>query len=205
MDTDELHFKAFNKLLKEFSRSLSLESFQRNIIGQSNRNIMNSLFPGKNEAMHKKLADKKEDYFRKSLTTDITAKSGLRELLDWAEKNHIECCVVTNAPRANAEAILASLDLTQRLSTLIICEELERSKPDPLPYQTGLNKLGALPERSLAFEDSVPGIKSASLSGIPTFALRGALNDVALLEAGAMDIIDNFNDKKLWDRLDRLL
>ena len=73
--------------------------------------------------------------------------------------------VVTNAPRANAEKVLAALGLAQRLPILVIGAELARSKPDPLPYLTALERTGAGAAHSVAFEDSLSGVRAASPPG----------------------------------------
>jgi HAD superfamily hydrolase (TIGR01509 family) len=51
---------------------------------------------------------------------------------------------------------------------VLVAEELARPKPDPLPYLTGLQRLGAEAGQALAFEDSLPGTAAASGAGIFT-------------------------------------
>ena len=46
-----------------------------------------------------------------------------------------------------------------------------RSKPDPAIYAFAGARLGATPERSLAVEDSVPGVQSAVAAGYPTIGI----------------------------------
>jgi beta-phosphoglucomutase len=113
--------------------------------------------------------------------------------------------VVTNAPRANAELMLTGLGLATRFPVLVIGDELAHGKPHPLPYLTGLERLGAAPERALAFEDSLSGIRAAAAAGIHTFGIRTALSDAALLGAGAAAVIDDFTDAALWALLEARL
>ena len=91
------------------------------------------------------------------------------------------------------------------MPVLIIGAELARAKPDPLPYRTGLERLGASADRALAFEDSLPGIRAASGAGIPTYGIRTGHPDAALLGSGAIAAIDDFTDAGLWKRLEALL
>jgi beta-phosphoglucomutase-like phosphatase (HAD superfamily) len=51
---------------------------------------------------------------------------------------------------------------------VLVADELARPKPDPLPYLTGLQRLGAEAGQALAFEDSLPGTAAASGAGIFT-------------------------------------
>lgn len=86
----------------------------------------------------------------------------------------------------------------------MIGDELPRGKPDPLPYLTGLERLGGIAERALAFEDSLSGIRAASAAGIFTFGMRTALPAQTLLDAGASEVIDDFTAASLWRRLDEI-
>jgi beta-phosphoglucomutase len=127
------------------------------------------------------------------------------QVLDWADANGVPYAVVTNAPRANAEMMLHGLGLDRRMTELVIGDELERAKPDPLPYRTGLQRLGAAADRALAFEDSLPGIRAAHGAGIATYGIRTAHPDAALLGSGAVAAITDFTDAGLWKRLEALL
>jgi beta-phosphoglucomutase len=203
-DTDHLHHAAFSMLLGEFGRDISRDEYKTRIMGRPNEAIFRDLFPEIPEPEHRHYADRKEQMFRDSLET-LHPTPGLFRLLDWAEANGVGMAVVTNAPRANAERMLRGLKLDRRLPKLIIGEELERAKPDPLPYLTGLQRLGGRADRALAFEDSLPGIRAATGAGIPTYGIRTAHGDAEMRAAGAIATIDDFTDAALWRRLEAIL
>jgi beta-phosphoglucomutase len=173
-------------------------------MGRPNDAIMRDLLPEVPVARHAHYADRKEQMFRDSLDK-LTPTPGLAELLDWAERHAIGVAVVTNAPRPNAEQMLKGLGLDTRIATLVIGAELERAKPDPLPYLTGLQLLGGTADRALAFEDSLPGIRAASGAGIPTYGIRTAYGDAEMRAAGATQTITDFADAGLWRRLNAIL
>ena len=204
LDTDEFHFAAFDALLQKHDRCLTDDIFQQEILGRSNSEIMSNLFPDSSDQDHEDMADMKEHFFRESLPSSLSPKKGFMQILDWADEVGARTCVVTNAPRQNAETLLNALGLSDRIGPLIIGEELQHSKPSPLPYEIGLETIGADIRKSLAFEDSLPGIKSASSAGLKTFALRGSISDADLLGAGAQCAIDNYSDPKLWDCLEQI-
>jgi len=203
-DTDHLHFEAYRILLQDFDRAITLEHYKARIMGQTNDTIMREMFPELAADRHNALADRKEELFRAQLAA-LTPTRGVLALLDWADAKGVPYAVVTNAPRENAAMMLSGLALDQRMETVILGGELERGKPDPLPYQTGLARLGASAERALAFEDSLPGIRSASGAGVATYGMRTGHPDAALLSAGAVAAIDDFTDPGLWQRLEALL
>ena len=55
---------------------------------------------------------------------------------------------------------------------------------------------------ALAFEDSISGVTAAARAGLRTFAMLGWLGEPALRAAGATDVIDDFDDARLWRAID---
>jgi HAD superfamily hydrolase (TIGR01509 family) len=147
-------------------------------------------------AQREEIIAAKEETFRRSFTTARPMK-GLAALLDFAETDGIARAVVTNAPRANAELMLATLGLAERLPTIVIGGELPRSKPDPLPYGTALQLTGADATCSIAFEDSLSGIRSAAAAGLVVVGLTTGLDAAPLVAAGAAFGVADFTDPRI--------
>jgi beta-phosphoglucomutase len=194
--TDPVHFRAFNAMLATQGQSIDLDGYLTHIIGRSNPAIMAGLFPDLPVSEHRRLADLKEATFR-SLALDLRPLRGLVALLDAADAADLPWGVVTNAPRANAEHLLAALGLRERTRVLVIGEELSRAKPDPLPYQTGLALIGADAVSSVAFEDSASGVRSAAAAGLAVAGLTTSLPAGTLMEAGASLCASDFADQAL--------
>ncbi|WP_411835729.1 HAD family hydrolase [Pseudomonas chlororaphis subsp. aurantiaca] len=204
-DTDQLHLLALQQLLlEEDGRVFTHQEFEAHVSGQANANMCRYLFPQRSVAEHEAFADRKEARFRQ-LSPQLTPMPGLLRLLDFARERGIGMCVVTNAPRANAEHMLAVLGLGDRFETVLVAEELPRAKPDPLPYLTGLECLGASAEAGIAFEDSIPGLTAAVGAGIFTVGLATSQSPEALLAAGAHLVVEDFNDPQLWAVIERML
>lgn len=204
VESDHLHHAAFNAILAEHDRRLSFADYTTQVMGQPNSAIMAGLFPHGAPEDHARLADRKEALFRASLAARVEPVAGIYALLDWAEANDIALAVITNAPRANATAMLESSGLAQRLRTVIIGDECASPKPDPLPYRMVMEALGALPSRSVAFEDSRSGLQAARASGARVFGLATGLGPNDLLQAGAHGVIADFTDPALWAYLETL-
>lgn len=204
-DTDALHLLALQQLLlEEEGRTFTQEEFEAHVSGQANANMCRYLFPERSVAEHEAFAERKEVRFRQ-LSPQLTPMPGLLRLLDFAQEHGIGVCVVTNAPRANAEHMLEVLGLRQRFQTVLVAEELPRAKPDPLPYLSGLECLQATADQALAFEDSVPGLTAAVKAGICTFGLATSQRPRTLLDAGAHRVINDFDDPQLWAEIRRRL
>ncbi|MCO7516270.1 HAD-IA family hydrolase [Pseudomonas guariconensis] len=197
-DTDTLHLQAFRQLLREHDgRELSQAQFDAQVSGRANGALFAELFPTASAELRQALAERKEALFRE-LSPRLEPMPGLARLLEYAQVRSIGMCVVTNAPRLNAEHMLAAMGLQGRFRHVLVAEELLRPKPDPLPYLTGLQRLDAKAGQALAFEDSLPGVKAASGAGIFTVGIATSQSSERLLAAGAQLVIEDFNDPRLW-------
>ena len=204
VDTDSLHLRAYEELLANYGRTITVHDYKSRIMGAPNDAIMEYLFPDLLLDEHLSIAYRKETIFR-GLVRDLEPTAGLLQLLRWADANSVPTAVVTNAPRLNAELMLAGIRLEHLIPRLIIGEELARGKPDPLPYEMGLKLAGANAANSIAFEDSLSGVQSASSAGLFTYGISTSLPRDRLVQAGANYVIDNFNDAYLWEHLQKLV
>lgn len=203
IESDHLHHAAFARIMEEIGRPpLTWEAYRTGIMGKPNAQIARDWFPDREDAAA--LVDRKETLFREALAATVEPVRGLSALLDWAEAAGAGLAVVTNAPRANAETMLAAGGLADRLTELVIGEECARSKPDPLPYQEAMRRLGVTPSASLAFEDSPAGLRAARASGAHVFGMANGLSPEELRQAGAHETIADFTAPALWAALDRL-
>lgn len=203
VDTDGMHHEAFAAILAERGRELSFADYRDRIMGKPNVEIMDWLLPGEPE-IHAETALRKEAAYRDMLAETIEPIAGIAALLDWAEAEGAGLAVVTNAPRLNAEAVLKAAGLADRLPMLVIGDECARPKPDPLPYQEAMRRLGVTPSQSFAFEDSRSGLRAARASGAHVFGLSTTLTPAELLQAGAHQVIADYDDPALWRALDSL-
>ncbi len=201
VDSDLLHHATYAAMMAERGRDLQLEDYRSHVMGNANDAIMNYLFPGE-EADHAALADLKESRFRDRLEAELEPVAGIHRLLDWAEAEGAGLAVVTNAPRLNAEAMLAASGLAARFPVLIIGDECARQKPDPAPYRAGMAALGVTPSQCIAFEDSRAGLRAARGSGARVFGLTTGLPADALLQADAHAAIADYTDPALWAHLE---
>jgi HAD superfamily hydrolase (TIGR01509 family) len=193
VETDHLHFQAMKSVFLPHGIDLDWETYRTRIIGVANTATAATFLPGLSPAEGAMVLDAKEAAYR-ALVTELEAASGLLPLLDWADREGIPCAVVTNAPRANAELVLAALRLADRFACLVIGEELPSPKPHPLPYLRAMEILGGDPSRSVAFEDSPAGAQSAFAAGVGVVGLLTSVEPAQLQAAGAHVVAWDFAD-----------
>jgi HAD superfamily hydrolase (TIGR01509 family) len=196
VDSDALHLTAFQQVFAPHGVSLTRDEYVDGIMGNSNPRIGAAFLPHLPHEEREKTLAAKEHAFRQALGA-LQPIAGLLALLDFAETLGLKCAVVTNAPRANAAAMLGTLGLAGRLPLQVIGAELARAKPDPLPYQTGLALTGAEAAHSVAFEDSLSGIEAATGAGLSVIGLTTSLDSARLTAAGATFAVADFTDPRI--------
>lgn len=200
-DTDPVHREAFTAFLEPHGIAVSHELFRAKFSGRTNAAIFAELFPGRDTAELARFADEKEALFR-HLAPELPPLAGLLDLLDWAQERGLKLAAVTNGPRINLEHAMEALGIRDRFEVLLAREDVERGKPDPMPYLTALGRLGIEASEAIVFEDSPSGIRSARSAGIFTFGLLTGQPAFTLREAGANATIADFRDPVLWARLE---
>lgn len=121
----------------------------------------------------------------------IPAQTG--DLLDTAAAAGVALGVVTGAQRADVDVALAAAGLSERFAVVVTEEDVRRGKPDPEGYTRAAALLGVRPDRTVAVEDSVAGIRAARAAGMTCLAVTGTTEpDVLAREAhavvGALDV-----------------
>ena len=199
--SDPVHLEAFAEVLKPEGVAIDEEIYRSTIIGRTNEAIFASLLPHLPVEKHEAYADEKEATFRR-MASNLKPLEGLLDLLDWAEGRGVKIALVTNAPRLNADHMLDVLGLAERFPVQITIEQVERGKPDPLPYLTALERLGLKPEEAIAFEDSPSGMRAAKAAGLFSFGVLTGLSADEMREIGADGAIMTFRDPALWEVLE---
>ena len=196
-DTDALHLEAFNEVLGPHGHVFDHARFSNELQGFSNASIAERFLASEPMERQAAIMGEKERTFRTLVAGRIRPLPGLIELLALADRANVPMVAVTNAPRLNAEMLLAGLGITARFKVLVIGDELAQGKPHPMPYLEGLRAVGAAPEMSVAFEDSRSGVRSASSAGIATIGIRTSLSHADMVAAGAAMTAKAFDDPKL--------
>lgn len=100
------------------------------------------------------------------------ALPGVVELLDALHGAGVPCGVASSSPAAWIEGHLARLGLGDRFATIASEDRVGgRAKPAPDTYLLACADLAADPARSVALEDSSPGIAAARAAGLTVVAV----------------------------------
>jgi HAD superfamily hydrolase (TIGR01509 family) len=200
-NTDPIHFQTWKEILQDYGFELDRPLYDARFSGRLNIAIVHEWMPHLSPEAAEEFSQRKEAQFRDRAVHILTPLAGLLDILAWADQQGLKKAVVTNAPIENASFMLQVLKLADRFDTVVIGDELPRGKPDPLPYQTALNRLNVAPEAAIAFEDSPSGIRSAIAAGIFTIGMTTTQPAEVLYQLGVNLAIADFADPQLVDLL----
>ncbi len=100
------------------------------------------------------------------------ALPGVAELLASLARAGIACGVASSSSAGWIEGHLVRLGLRHHVATIASVDRVDgRSKPAPDTYRLACADIGADPARSVALEDSAPGIAAALAAGLTVVAV----------------------------------
>jgi HAD superfamily hydrolase (TIGR01509 family) len=137
---------------------------------------------------------------RDELQAGYVPRLGIVSWLDQADRLGVPVAVASSSPAGWVTGHLDRLGLGGRFAALVCRDDLVPPKPDPTSYRGACERLGALPRRSVAVEDSPHGVSAAVAAGLFTVAVPHGLT--ADLDLSAADVIvASLDDLELADAL----
>lgn len=110
----------------------------------------------------------------------LEATGGAAELLEELSEQGVRCAIVSSGSRSYIVKALKKLSLDKFFDVIVAGDDDVmrdgQHKPHPFPYLHAAAKLGVAPERCVAFEDSISGIRSAQAASMLVVAIRNAAN-----------------------------
>lgn len=125
---------------------------------------------------------------------------GAVRAVDYVRGLGLRLALASSSPMPLIEAVLSIGDLTDRFDVVLSAEDEAHGKPHPAVYLSAARRLGVAPERCLAVEDSINGVRSAKAAGMVCVAVTvaGGDHDVfadADLVLGSLDELDD----RIWE------
>ena len=156
-DTETLYTEFWNA---EGMKYFGEEDFGIKIKGQTWKHI--SKFFEKEEELAQAMHD--IDEFERNMPYDLVP--GAWEFLCQVKEAGIPTAIVTSShDKKMANAWRAHPGLKEMVTTVLTSNDFTASKPNPECFLKAMEKLGATPERTVVFEDSIHGIEAGRAAG----------------------------------------
>jgi HAD superfamily hydrolase (TIGR01509 family) len=205
VDSEPLHFRAFNEVLQPQGKTISWEDYCETYIGYDDRDAFKTLFKVHREKLSsgdlKALIARKADILQKYVNDDEAVPlPGAVELIQ-SLPGRLPVALCSGALRSDVVPVLEKLGIGDAFSVMVTADDTEKSKPDPAPYRLALRKLEIEDAATaLAIEDTPAGILSAKGAGLKVLAVTNSYDREYLMEADAVtDSLEQVNRMTLED------
>jgi len=96
---------------------------------------------------------------------------GIVALLDALRHRGVATAIASSAPTRWVVPAAIGIGVADRFQAIVAGDQVAQRKPAADVYVEALRRLGADPRRSIAIEDSAPGLASARAAGLKTIAI----------------------------------
>jgi HAD superfamily hydrolase (TIGR01509 family) len=199
VDTEPLHYKAFQKLLIPLGLGYSWQEYVDHYIGFDDRDGFREAFLAGGKSLDgaylQELINGKAAAFQKVIAAGVEPFPGVVELVR-AIAGNLPLALCSGALRCDIEPILKQLALEDAFDAIVTADDVAASKPDPASYLLAVAKLQAAypaatmtPATMIAVEDTPAGIASASGAGLQVLAVTNSYPAEKL--HGASKVVDS--------------
>jgi HAD superfamily hydrolase (TIGR01509 family) len=177
VDTEELHFKAYQMLCQgrgyklpwDINRFFELAHADAFAVRKELQRLFSQMFE---DASWDVLYAEKKKYYEALLGSgSLSLLPGVESLLKKLAEQSKKRCVVTNSTLRQVESIKSQIPVLQTIQHWFTRESYERPKPAPDGYLAALRELKADGDRVIGFEDSMRGYISLQEAGVSTSVL----------------------------------
>lgn len=198
VDSEQLHWSAFNRVLSSCGTTISWDDYIQTYIGFDDRDTFRTARPGIGNDELNRLIAQKAAAFQELLETEGTpALPGAVELIQELS-GKIPLAICSGALREDIQPVLTRLGIDSAFNTIVTADDTHISKPDPAPYLLAVERLGI--NQAVAIEDTPAGIASAKGAGLNVLAVTNSYGKEDLQQADR--IVDSLFDVTLSDLLD---
>ncbi len=172
VDNMRVHNQTWQTVLADEGLQIDIDDFNRQTTGKKTPEILR-LYLGEKATPEEitRIAEKKEDIYRRVFRPYLRAIAGLTGFLEEARRLHIPVGLATSAGKTNIEYTLSGTGLKPYFDVLVGGDEVLQGKPDPEIFLMTARRLGVDVRRCLVFEDALLGIEAARRAGMKAVAI----------------------------------
>ncbi len=166
VDTESPELVSYEELYAQYDVEFPVETWIATVGGELTFNAYTYL----QEAVGRPLDIDTIRTWRRQRHLDLTRQEklcpGVREYLTGAGERGWKIGLASSSPRSWVLPLLEQHDLVRFFDAVVTADQVAKVKPDPALYNAALQQLDVAPERSVAIEDSVNGLRAAKAAGM---------------------------------------
>lgn len=117
------------------------------------------------------VSEQMRNLMRVHYANDIRRKDGVTAFLDAMQQAGVRMCVASSTPMDLMMLCLSRLDLSKYFELYVTAEEVGKGKNEPDVFLLAAERLGAAPEETIVFEDSLTAGRTAKRVGFTVAAI----------------------------------
>jgi HAD superfamily hydrolase (TIGR01509 family) len=158
VDTEGTYTEFWGEIGKNYGKKAT---FANDIKGTTLTDILSTHFaePETRKEIESKLHDFEDNM-------EFHLFPGVKEFLKELRRRGVKCAIVTSSDKRKMASLAKQHpDFASEMETVVIADDVQRSKPDPQGYLLAADRLGIAPELCVVFEDSLQGLEAGRRSG----------------------------------------
>jgi beta-phosphoglucomutase len=193
VDSHAVHRKAWRLFLHTLGRDVPDAELDFILDGRTRGDILRYFLGSFPDNELAELGRRKDGIFRQ-VQLAVAPVPGVVRLVRELHSRGMALAVATSASRSRARSTLLELGLLNCFATVATGEDVAHGKPHPAVYSLACHRLQIDPQNLLAIEDAVSGIRAAVGAGLRCLAVALHETPEALMAAGAVQVVPNFEN-----------
>jgi len=191
--TEELHRKTFEEVLKDYDAKFSIDRWYTDFAGTGSYNIMKRLFDeyGINGSVEEFVNRRRDIFLGHTERGELKPTSGLNNFLRKMKDKKIKLAVASGGHHNYIELFLEKLGIRDFFCTIVSGDVVDNKKPHPETFLTAAERMKVEAVDCVAVEDSPNGLMSAAGAGMYVVCMDSPARKNL---KGCGTLIHNFND-----------
>lgn len=198
IDSHPLHKRAWRAFLASVGKEVQEPDLDFIFEGRRRSEILIHFLGELSDAEIREYGNKKDEFFQEACGV-LQPMAGSIEFIKKVKKAGYCIALATSASRGRAEWALQQLRIADYFAEIVTGDDVVGSKPDPAIYRLVSHRLGVSPERLIAVEDSICGVRSAKSAGLCCLGIAFGQNVEPLILAGADHVFPSLVELSILD------
>ncbi|ANT65582.1 MULTISPECIES: HAD family hydrolase [Prosthecochloris] len=173
-DSEQLFFELTQEVFAEWKLVLTPEYWGREYLDMAKRSRQVARELGLDPELVEPMIRERDRRYLERLAEPVPLRPGVRTVLEELH-GKVRMGVVTGSPRHKVDMMHQSAGIASLFEVVVTADDVTMTKPHPEPYLLAVARLRVDPERVLAVEDSVRGLRSAHAAGLRCVAVPNQL------------------------------
>ena len=196
VDSHPAHMRAWKRFLESVGKSATEAELEFVRDGRTKEDILRHFLGSLNQDQIRAYGRAKDLLFKEEVGS-VRTVAGIRGLLNQLSRAGLPMAVASSGSSERVHYILDLLGLGDYFATVVTGDEVANGKPDPAIFSQAAEKLQVSACDSLAFEDSVSGVRAARTAGMKCLGIATPPRSQSLLDAGAHGVLSDFRGTSL--------